>query len=113
RARAHDGFDLAVLSNGAERYTYRAADAEKLQADLGRCPELVCHHAVNDLIALAGRGVRVPDHVPVHCTMTAQGLLHSGSSRDLKVMAQVRGWIYPELDIEAWRRGKVEESVAQ
>jgi len=115
KERAHDGFDLCVVHTGEGATCFRhdrPDDLGLLTERLRRCDEIVFHHAVNDLVALGGRGVHIPEGQPIHCTLTAQGIIHPGASRDLKVMANLRGWTYPIIDIGAWKRGKVEEQTA-
>lgn len=113
---AHNGFDLCVLTSGSEDLVFwsdREGDTAKLQDALSRVGTLVTHHGVNELVALAGRGVEVPAGITVQDTMTAQGILRPGSSRDLGTMANLKGWTYPFMDIQAWKSGKVPNEVAE
>jgi DNA polymerase-1 len=115
KGSVHDGYDICVVFDGEEATAYGTTAEERslLSERLTRCDDVVFHHAVNDLISLAGRGVGVPLHTDIHCTMTAKGVLDPGGSRDLKVMTSNLGYISKDLDIAAWKRGKVGDEEAR
>jgi DNA polymerase I-like protein with 3'-5' exonuclease and polymerase domains len=115
KGNVHDGYDICVVYDGEVATAYKAdqAGCRELGERLARCDDVVFHHAVNDLLSLRGRGVEVSDTVQVHCTMTAKGVLDPGGSRDLKVITSNMGYISKDLDIAAWKRGRVGDAEAE
>jgi DNA polymerase I-like protein with 3'-5' exonuclease and polymerase domains len=111
KGSVHDGYDICVVFDGetATAYGSEPGNCAALTDHLERCDDVVFHHAVNDVVSLAGRGVVIPERVEVHCTMTAKGVLDPGGSRDLKVITTNMGYVSKGLDIAAWRRGKVDD----
>jgi uracil-DNA glycosylase family 4 len=112
---AHSGAEIAVLvtlrGDALDAHTFSDAlgNWRELEERLRGVDELVMHHAVNDLVALDRRGVRISS---VDCTQTAQGVLRPGASRNLKTLAALNGYPYHSINMTAWKTGRADvESV--
>jgi uracil-DNA glycosylase family 4 len=111
RADAHSGAEIAVLvmlrQNTLEAHTFSDAlgNWRELGEKLQHVDELVMHHAVNDLVALGRKGVAISS---VDCTMTAQGIIRPGASRNLKTLAALNGYPYEAIDMAKWKTGKAD-----